>query len=203
MATRNTVQKSIVLQALNELANHPTADAVYDRVHASHPSISKATVYRILNKMSDEDQVLRVRINNGADHFDHQVFPHYHVRCIECGRVDDVMIPLLSEVEEQAAEASSYLITGCSLQFDGICPACQAAGFGKEAAGNGAEGEGTVAATAALSDSQRSLMGIFSVLVQASSICCDSPRPSLPMATAALVQSASASGTVSARSAVP
>ena len=149
MATRNTVQKSIVLQALNELANHPTADAVYDRVHASHPSISKATVYRILNKMSDEDQVLRVRINNGADHFDHQVFPHYHVRCIECGRVDDVMIPLLSEVEEQAAEASSYLITGCSLQFDGICPACQATGFGKEAAGNGAEGEGTVAATAA------------------------------------------------------
>ncbi len=142
MATRNTVQKSIVLQALNELANHPTADAVYDRVHASHPSISKATVYRVLNKMSDENQVLRVRINNGADHFDHQVFPHYHVRCIECGRVDDVIIPLLSEVEEQAAEASLYLITGCSLQFDGICPACQAAGFDKETAGHGAEGEG-------------------------------------------------------------
>ena len=143
MTTRNTVQKSIVLQALNELANHPTADAVYDHVHASHPSISKATVYRVLNKMSDEDQVLRVRINNGADHFDHQVFPHYHVRCIECGRVDDVIIPLLSAVEEQAAKASAYLITGCSLQFDGICPACQAAGFGNETAGHGAEGEGT------------------------------------------------------------
>ncbi len=148
MATRNTVQKSIVLQALNELANHPTADAVYDHVRASHPSISKATVYRVLNKMSDEDQVLRVRINNGADHFDHQVFPHYHVRCIECGRVDDVIIPLLSAVEEQAAKASAYLITGCSLQFGGICPACQAAGFGKETAGNSPEGEGAGAATA-------------------------------------------------------
>ena len=148
MATRNTVQKSIVLQALNELANHPTADAVYDHVHASHPSISKATVYRVLNKMSDEDQVLRVRINNGADHFDHQVFPHYHVRCIECGRVDDVIIPLLSAVEEQAAKASAYLITGCSLQFDGICPACQAAGFGNETAGQDADGEGTGATTA-------------------------------------------------------
>lgn len=147
MATRNTVQKSIVLQALNELANHPTADAVYDHVHASHPSISKATVYRVLNKMSDEDQVFRVRINNGADHFDHQVFPHYHVRCIECGRVDDVIIPLLSAVEEQAAKASAYLITGCSLQFDGICPACRAAGFGKETADEHAEGEGAGAAT--------------------------------------------------------
>lgn len=155
MATRNTVQKSIVLQALNELANHPTADAVYDHVHASHPSISKATVYRVLNKMSDEDQVLRVRINNGADHFDHQVFPHYHVRCIKCGRVDDVIIPLLSAVEEQAAKASAYLITGCSLQFDGICPACQAAGFGKETAGNGAEGEdaGVTTVTTAGEDS--------------------------------------------------
>lgn len=148
MATRNTVQKSIVLQALNELANHPTADAVYDHVRASHPSISKATVYRVLNKMSDEDQVLRVRINNGADHFDHQVFPHYHVRCIECGRVDDVIIPLLSAVEEQAAKASAYLITGCSLQFDGICPACQAAGFGKETAVQDEEREGAGAATA-------------------------------------------------------
>ena len=147
MATRNTVQKSIVLQALNELANHPTADAVYDHVHASHPSISKATVYRVLNKMSDEDQVLRVRINNGADHFDHQVFPHYHVRCIKCGRVDDAIIPLLSAVEEQAAKASAYLITGCSLQFDGICPACQAADFGKETAGQDADGEGTGATT--------------------------------------------------------
>ena len=154
MATRNTVQKSIVLQALNELANHPTADAVYDHVHASHPSISKATVYRVLNKMSDEDQVLRVRINNGADHFDHQVFPHYHVRCIECGRVDDVIIPLLSALEEQAAEASLYLITGCSLQFEGICPACQAAGFSKETAGDGAKGEGTGAATAAATASE-------------------------------------------------
>ena len=127
MATRNTVQKAIVLDALRTLANHPTVDAVYDYVHATHPSISKATVYRILSKMSDENQVLRVRINNGADHFDHQVFPHYHVRCALCGRVDDVDVPLLPALEEQAAKTSAYAIIGCSLQFDGICPACQKA----------------------------------------------------------------------------
>ena len=126
MATRNTVQKSIVLQALNELANHPTADAVYDHVHASHPSISKATVYRVLNKMSDEDQVLRVRINNGADHFDHTAFFHYHVRCLGCGKVDDVMIPILAGIEETASAASGYRVVSHTLQFDGYCPACQA-----------------------------------------------------------------------------
>ena len=124
---RNTVQKEIVLEALKELTNHPTADTVYERVHANHPSISKATVYRLLGKMADSGQILRVRINNGADHFDHQTFPHYHVRCTNCGSVDDVMIPLLSAADEMAAQATSYSNITSSLQFDGLCPACQGA----------------------------------------------------------------------------
>ena len=124
---RHTVQKEIVLEALSTLANHPTADAVYERVHADHPSISKATVYRLLGKMADSDQIARVRINNGADHFDQQTFPHYHVRCTNCVRVDDVFIPLFSAADEMAAQATSYTNITSSLQFDGLCPACQGA----------------------------------------------------------------------------
>ena len=68
---------------------------------------------------------LRVKINNGADHFDHQVFDHYHVRCVRCGRVDDVEVPNLAGLEEEAARTSGYQICGYTLQFDGICPECQ------------------------------------------------------------------------------
>ena len=68
---------------------------------------------------------LRVKINNGADHFDHQVFDHYHVRCVRCGRVDDVGVPNLVGLEEEAARTSGYQICGHTLQFDGVCPACQ------------------------------------------------------------------------------
>lgn len=125
MTGRNTVQRAVIEDALRGLANHPTADEVYDAVHAEHPSISRATVYRTLGRLSDEGQIGRVRINNGADRFDHQSFAHYHVRCTVCGRVDDVMIPLLDDVDEAAARASGYQITSHSLQFDGVCPACQ------------------------------------------------------------------------------
>lgn len=125
MAARNTVQRAIIEDELRRLANHPTADEVYDAVHEEHPSISRATVYRTLSRLSEEGEVLRVRINNGADHFDHQSFEHYHVRCTSCGRVDDVMIPLLEDANEAAERATGYRITGHSLQFDGICPACQ------------------------------------------------------------------------------
>lgn len=126
MTGRNTVQRTIIADELRRLANHPTADQVYEAVHAEHPSIGKATVYRTLGRLADEGEILRVRINNGADRFDHQTFAHYHVRCTCCGRVDDVMIPVLSDVDEAAGRSSGYRIEGHTLQFDGICPACQA-----------------------------------------------------------------------------
>lgn len=126
MAARQTIQRAIIEDEVRALANHPTADQVFEAVHAEHPSISKATVYRTLNKLSDEGELLRVKINNGADHFDHQTFEHYHVRCVSCGRVDDVALPVLGSIESKAQEGSDYVILGHTLQFDGICPACQA-----------------------------------------------------------------------------
>ena len=126
MPARKTVQRQVIEGALRRLADHPTADDVYEAVHAEHPSIGRATVYRTLGRLADEGAIGRVRINNGADRFDHQAFAHYHVRCTCCGRVDDVMVPVLAGVDDVAAEATGYRITGHSLQFDGVCPACQA-----------------------------------------------------------------------------
>lgn len=133
MPARNTVQRQIIIDALRTLANHPTADEVYEAVHAEHPSVGRATVYRTLGRLSDEGVVGRVRINNGADRFDHQTFAHYHVRCVCCGRVDDVMAPVLEGIDEAAAAVSEYRIVGYTLQFDGVCPACQAAEKNDEA----------------------------------------------------------------------
>ncbi len=134
MSGRNTVQREIIEGELRRLANHPTADEVYEAVRAGHPSIGKATVYRTLGRLSEEGEIGRVRINNGADRFDHRAFSHYHVRCTCCGRVDDVMIPLLGDdVNEAAARASGYVISGHTLQFDGVCPACQMAEKNEEA----------------------------------------------------------------------
>ena len=126
MTGRNTVQRTIIADELRRLANHPTADEVYEAVRAEHPSIGKATVYRTLGRLADEGKIQRVRINNGADRFDHQTFAHYHVRCTCCGRVDDVLIPVLPDVDEAAERSTGYRITGHTLQFDGVCPACQA-----------------------------------------------------------------------------
>ena len=123
MQERNTLQKRIVHETLIHMANHPTADDVVAEVQSAYPSISRATVYRILNKLADSGEALRIRINNGADHFDHQTFPHYHVHCSECGKVADVAMPV-EELVDMLSDTSGYKIMGYSLQFDGLCPEC-------------------------------------------------------------------------------
>lgn len=57
MAQRNTVQQKIIAGQLAKLhGSHPTADEVYQSMKDEYPSISRATVYRNLNKMSDNGQ---------------------------------------------------------------------------------------------------------------------------------------------------
>ena len=54
MADRNTIQKEIIHHTLCEMGCHPTAAMVYDRVHLTHPTISRSTVYRVLARVAVE-----------------------------------------------------------------------------------------------------------------------------------------------------
>ena len=42
--SRNTIQRQLVLSAVRQLQNHPTADEVYQEVQKNCPTISRATV---------------------------------------------------------------------------------------------------------------------------------------------------------------
>jgi Fe2+ or Zn2+ uptake regulation protein len=120
------MQKDIVAETLKSMHNHPTADAVYETVHLTFPSISKATVYRILNQMAQDGTALKVSVPDAADRFDDTCAPHYHVRCLTCGRVEDLTIPLYELPDIARKDACGFRVTGCSLLFTGVCPKCEA-----------------------------------------------------------------------------
>ncbi len=128
MARRNTVQQKVIAEQLAKLhGEHPSAEDVYSALSADYPSISKATVYRTLNRMADDGCALKVSVADGADRFDDTLRPHYHVVCTECGRVDDVVVSdeLASLDFAAAANASGYTITGHDLLFKGVCEVCR------------------------------------------------------------------------------
>ena len=70
MASRNTVQQRIIAEQLQQLGSHPTADDVYRAVRQQLPSVSKATVYRTLNKLVAVGEATCVVAGTGAERFD-------------------------------------------------------------------------------------------------------------------------------------
>lgn len=125
MAERQTMQKTIIYAALCELANHPTADMVCDRVQREFPTVSKATVYRVLKQMTEQGRILRIPVPDGADHFDHQTHRHFHVCCTGCARVDDVAMPDPGALEQTVTDSCGYALSGYSVVLRGLCPDCQ------------------------------------------------------------------------------
>ena len=124
MERRNTIQKQLVLQAVAELADHPTADEVYSLVVKDHPTVSKATVYRTLASLSEDGRLRHIKMPSGADRFDHQTFGHNHIECTVCGRLEDVPLEAQTALDAQAAAATGYTSVGHEIVFRGICPAC-------------------------------------------------------------------------------
>ena len=124
MQTRNTIQRQIVLQAVNQLHNHPTADAIYAFIATQHPTISKATVYRNLRQLAESGLLLKINTTDGADHFDHRCDAHYHAGCLRCGRVFDVELRQPPQLEKLLGDTHGFAVSGYDLLFRGVCPEC-------------------------------------------------------------------------------
>jgi Fe2+ or Zn2+ uptake regulation protein len=125
MTRRNTIQCALVLETVNKLRCHATADEIYAELTMEHPSISRATVYRNLQRLCENGAIQRLEIPGGADRFDHLSYKHYHVRCTRCGRVIDVDMDYIADLEQSVKNAHGVMLTGHDIIFKGICLECR------------------------------------------------------------------------------
>lgn len=122
MIKRNTHQQAAVLEALSDLMGmHPTADAIHEHIRQQLPSISRATVYRILNQLAADNIILRVQSPNAADIYDNNANEHYHIKCVQCGGVFDADF----DVSVDFNESKSFKVTGYDIIFYGNCKNCE------------------------------------------------------------------------------
>lgn len=122
---RNTIQSSLVLETVRKLQCHATADEVYSEIIKTYPTISRGTVYRNLQRLCETGEIRKREIPDGADRFDHLCDDHYHIRCVKCGRVFDVDMGYISNLEQSVRDAHGFSFTGHDIVFKGICPECK------------------------------------------------------------------------------
>lgn len=124
---RFTEQRAAVFRFLLASRAHPTADEVFLRVRDQVPGISLATVYKSLETLVGCDLAVKLTFGDGSARYDGRMDEHHHVRCMECGRVEDLPGRVSDEaVAHLEASATGFRVTGFRLELSGLCVDCEA-----------------------------------------------------------------------------
>ena len=126
MQERQTKQKQIIYDALKTL-DHPTATEVYGYVHENYPTVSRATVFRVLGGFATSGRALELKVAGDEVRYDYNVMPHYHAHCRGCGKVADVAPTGFTMDKMQVVADHHFEVEGYSIEFFGMCKACKEA----------------------------------------------------------------------------
>lgn len=118
-------QRELIYKTVMENKVHPTAEFVYNYLKKDNPQLSLGTVYRNLQQLSDNGEISRLSIPNQPDRFDGIIEEHYHAVCEKCGKIYDIHINEMLEVDRLVAEKTGLDITGHEIIFKTICPMCK------------------------------------------------------------------------------
>lgn len=125
MTARMTSQRETILAELKKYGRHMTADELYAVVRRKMPRISLATVYRNLEFLAESGLIARLEVSGRQKRFDSEVYQHDHVCCVQCGKIENVILEQEEENSPSQVGVDGYIITGRRLEFVGVCPECQ------------------------------------------------------------------------------
>jgi Fur family peroxide stress response transcriptional regulator len=90
---RCTKQRVAVYDYLVRASHHPSAEDVYRGVLPGLPKISLATVYKALEALVSSGLAAKLTHEDGSARYDARGEPHYHLRCLRSGTVEDLATP--------------------------------------------------------------------------------------------------------------
>jgi Fur family ferric uptake transcriptional regulator len=122
---RTTRQRQVILEELCKLCTHPTAADLYAIVRRRLPNVSLGTVYRNLDFLARAGTIQKLELAGAETRFDGNPDRHYHLRCVRCGRVDDIAGAPMEVPTASEQDFRGYAVLGHRLEFFGVCPQCR------------------------------------------------------------------------------
>lgn len=120
-----TPQRLTVFRALLESHDHPSPEMLFDRVRSVLPSLSMATVYKILDALGDIGVVREVAVVNDCRRFDANLDRHHHLVCTRCKSVVDFYDERLDAVRP-SRPVRGFKPHEVAVQLLGLCRTCLA-----------------------------------------------------------------------------
>ena len=120
-----TIQRRVILEAVLDREDHPTADQLFEDVRSRIPGVSRTTVYRALEALVQLGVVRRANHSDAVARFDGNTDHHHHLVCLGCDRVTDLDGLKLDPIKLPDARRKGFEIADFSIHFEGYCPECR------------------------------------------------------------------------------
>lgn len=125
---RMTAQRRLILETLDALDDHPTAEDLFARVRQRDATLNLSTVYRTLRWLEQEDLVSARLLDRDRrqERFD-AVLPseHHHFVCTACRNVIEFDTGLYERIKSQFEQRSGASVETGSIVLYGLCAACR------------------------------------------------------------------------------
>lgn len=120
-----TAQRRTILENILDREDHPTADQVYDQVRKLLPTISRTTVYRILDGFVELGIITKICHPGSAARFDPKTDQHHHLVCLCCNNIIDLEEKRLNKLLWPDVRRHGFEIRDYHIHFRGVCAACR------------------------------------------------------------------------------
>ena len=124
---RLTGPRLAVWNTLVSADGHLTAEEIVDEARRADPTVNISSVYRSLGLFDAMGIVRETNLGRGSAahweiaHPDEQ----FHLRCVECGRVQHHTGSLVAAIEAHLAENHGFVSRSVELLVFGVCDRCQ------------------------------------------------------------------------------
>lgn len=126
----NTKQRQIVLDAVRESAgSHFSVEDIYSRITKKGIQLGKATVYRHINELQEEEVIRKFVTEVGKSacyEFAGEVSCScYHFKCTNCGELLHVNCDSLDGLKSHLLSEHGFELNDSKMVFLGLCNHCR------------------------------------------------------------------------------
>ncbi len=118
--------------AVVELLDHQdcalTAQQIDDLLRAQGRSVGRASVYRILEMLTELRLVQRIDVGQGVARYERQLPDgdhHHHLVCDSCGQIEPFEDPALEQAIERISRRLSFAVDDHDVVLHGSCNGCR------------------------------------------------------------------------------
>ena len=122
-ALKPTSQRIAILKEILLRKDHPSAEAIYQKLRDEYPTLSMNTIYLNLESFVKTGMISRVNFLHKYARYDGDTSPHSHFVCVSCKKIIDLHKAKLPKIKIPK-ELKVAKVFDQRIQINGICEEC-------------------------------------------------------------------------------